>query len=96
MLAKREVSIYERMHMLSPSMYGKYPLEKTHMEMRRAIKQIISGELPAEMSMPERRSPEMREMVFHRLMDNERLRKYFAGPEEMRVVFQSAYDDLLA
>ena len=93
---RQEMMYNERLHhMLEPAMYGKYPSDKIHMEMRRAIKQVISKEFP-ELSMSKRKSPEMKEMIFHRVMDNPKLHRFFAGPEEIEMVFQNVYSDLVA
>jgi hypothetical protein len=92
---RQQMMYNERMHFIEPAMYGKYPSEKTHMEMRRAIKQVISNELP-EFPPSKRNLPELREMVFHRIMENPKLHRYFAGPEEFEAVFQSVYQDLVA
>ena len=93
---QRQEMIYnDRMHMIEPAMYGKYPAEKTHIEMRRAIKQVISNEF-SEFSVSERRSPEFRQMIFHRLIDNSKVARQFAGPEEFEHVFEREYQNLVA
>lgn len=94
-IQRQEMINNERMHMLEPAFYGKYPSEKTHMEMRRAIKQVLTKELP-ELSMSKRKSPEMKDMIFSRIMSNERIRNYFGGPEEIHHVFNEIYHDLVA
>lgn len=85
----------ERMHMLEPALYGKFPSEKTHMEMRRAVKQVISREFP-ELPISKRKSPEMKDMIFNSVMNNERIRKIFASPTEMEMVFHDVYQELVA
>lgn len=85
----------ERMHMLEPALYGKYPSEKTHMEMRRAVKQVISREFP-ELPISKRKSPEMKDMIFNSVMNNERIRKIFVSPAEMEMVFHDVYQELVA
>ncbi|WP_281649225.1 hypothetical protein [Parendozoicomonas sp. Alg238-R29] len=92
---RQEMINSERIHMSSPSMYGKYPPDRTFMEMRRAIKKVIGNEFP-ECSSSDINKPEFKEIIFHRIMDNERVRKFFAGPEEMQSVFQDAYANVAA
>jgi hypothetical protein len=93
---RQEMMYSERLHhFMEPALYGKYPSEKTHMEMRRAIKQVISKEFP-EMPISKRSPPEVMERVFHRVMDNPKIQRFFTGPEEIEVVFQNVYRDLVA
>jgi len=93
---QRQQMLYnDRMHLIEPSMYGKYPADKTHSEMRRAIKQVISNELP-EISPSKRLSPEFRQMIMHRVMDNSKVARFFGGPEEFEDVFERVFQDLVA
>ena len=52
----------ERMHTLEPAMYGKYPSEKTRMEMRKAIKQVLANDL-SDLPASKLNSAELRELV---------------------------------
>ena len=93
---QRQERMYnERMHMLESAKYGKHPSDKTYMEMRRAIKQVISRDFP-DYPASERKSPEMMEMVFRQIIDNEKIQRYFAGPKEIATVFHNVYRDLVA
>lgn len=93
---RQEMMYNDRLHhLMEPALYGKYPSEKTHMEMRRAIKHVISNEFP-DIPVSKRSSPEVMERVFHRVIDNPKIQRYFAGPEEIEVVFHNVYRDLVA
>ena len=82
-------------HLMEPALYGKNPSEKIHMEMRRAIKQVISKDFPG-IPVSKRSSPDIMERVLHRVMDNPRIQRYLAAPEEIEAVFHNVYRDLVA
>lgn len=92
---RQQILYSERMRMFEPAIYGKYSAEKTRFEMRRAIKEAIDSEL---ISFPasKRKSPELRDAIFHKIMSNERLQRYFAGPEEFELTFREAFQELVA
>ena len=93
---QRQQMLYnDRIHMLEPALYGKYPSDKTRMEMRRAIKDAIDIETK-NLPLSKRKSPELKEIIFHRVMGNENVHRYFAGPEEFEIVFREAYQELVA
>jgi hypothetical protein len=81
--------------MFEPAMYANYPSEKIQMEMSRAIKQIMASDF-AEVHLSNLNSEEIREHVLGKVMEKTRLKRFFAGPEELQHVFQSAYQDLVA
>lgn len=93
---RQEMMYNDRLHhLMEPALYGKFPSEKTHMEMRRAIKQVLAKDFP-EVPVSKRNSDEVMGQVFHRVMDNPKIQRYFAGLEEIEVVFHNVYRDLVA
>ncbi len=94
-IQRQEITYNERIYHQEAAMYGKYPSEKTQLEMRRAIKKVINNELQ-EFPTSSRKSPEVKDMVFHHVMNDERLHKFFAGSEELHVTFENVYRDLVA
>ena len=92
---RQQMMYNERMHMIEPAMYGKYPSEKTQMEMRRAIKQVMANDF-AELPLSKLNSIELREIVLGKVMENTKVKRFFAGPEEFEHVFQNAYQELVA
>lgn len=93
-VVQRQQMMYnDRVHMMEPALYGKYSSERTRMEMRKAIKNLIS-EYP-EVPMSKSKSPKFKEMVLQRIMNDERVAQYFAGPEEFESVFYDAYQELM-
>lgn len=92
---RQQMMYNERMHMLEPAMYGKYPSEKSQMEMRRAIKQVMASDF-AELPLSKLNSIELRELVLGKVMENTKVKRFFVGPEEFEHVFQSAYQELVA
>ena len=83
----------DRIHMMEPALYGKYSSEKTRVEMRNAIKNLIS-EYP-EMRTSKSKSPKFAEMVLQRIMNDDRVAQYFAGPEEFESVFHDVYQEFM-
>jgi hypothetical protein len=92
---RQQMMYNERMHMFEPAMYGKYPSDKIQMEMRRAIKQVMESDF-AEFPLSKLNSIELRELVLGKVMENTKVKRFFAGPEEFDHVFQSAYQELVA
>jgi len=93
---RQEMMNNERLHhLLEPPLYGKYPSEKTHMEMRRAIEHVISREFPG-IPVSKRTSHDVMERVFNRVINNPKIQKYFADSEEIEIVFHDVYRELVA
>lgn len=93
---RQEMMYNDRLHhLMEPALFGKYPPEKAHMEMRRVIKQTLAKEFP-ETPHSKRDSSEVMRQVYHRVMDNPKIQRYFAGPEEIDMIFHDVYRDLVA
>jgi len=90
---RQELNSIERLHMIGPARYGKFPFERAQAEMRRAIENVLSANL-SNVSLSEFKSPEIKDKVFRHVLDDERIKKYFAGPEELRMVFQNVYEEM--
>lgn len=94
-VVQRQQIIYnEKMHMIEPAMYGKYPSDRTKMEMRKAIKEAIDSEFTRTPS-SKVKTTDLRDSVFLSIMKNERLHRYFSSPEELELTFREAYQELL-
>jgi hypothetical protein len=50
----------------------------------------------AELPLSKLNSVELRELVLGKVMENTKVKRFFAGPEEFEHVFQSAYQELVA
>jgi hypothetical protein len=94
-IQRQEMMYSERMSMHEPALYGMHQKDKTQMEMRRAIKRVITNEFQ-ELPASKRRSPEIKDMIFSQIMNDERLQKYFGGPEEIHMIFDRVYHDMVA
>jgi hypothetical protein len=92
---RQEMMQNERIYIQDSALFGKFPSDKTHLEMRRAVKRVIENEF-SDISISKRKAPEVKEMIFHHVMNDKRLHKFFAGPEEIHVVFEDVYQDLVA
>jgi hypothetical protein len=91
---RQQIMHNERMHLSGPVLYGKYPSERTKMEMRRAIKEAINADF-TKTPISKIKSSELRDAVFLNIMNNERLHEYFASPEELELTFREAYQELM-
>jgi hypothetical protein len=94
-IRRQEMTYSDRLHNHDVAMYGKYPSEVTQFEMRRAIKNVIKNELQ-EFPVSSRKSPEVKDMIFHHIMNDDSLHNFFAGSEELHVTFENVYRDLVA
>ncbi len=92
---RQQIMYNERMHMIEPAMYGKYPSDRTKMEMRKAIKEAIDSEF-AKAPSSKVKTTDLRDSVFLNIMKNERLHRYFSGPEELELTFREAYQELVS
>ncbi|KJZ06398.1 RNA helicase [Halomonas sp. S2151] len=92
----RQAIMYnERLHSMEPALYGKYPSEKLHLEMRKLIKQAINDS-SINFPVSKRNSPELKNMIYSQVMNSDKVKNYFAGPEEFDMVFHEVYQDLVA
>lgn len=85
----------DRVYIGNPGSYGKYPREMVLSEMRRAVKNSINREL-ASSPLPIRDHPDFQDVIFEKIINNESIKKYFAGPEEFELTFREVYKDLSA
>ena len=95
-IRRQEMTYNERVHNHEVAMYGKYPSEVMQIEMKCAISKIINNELQ-EFPVSSRKSPEVKDMVFHHIMNDENLHNFFAGSDELQlhVTFEKVYRDLV-
>lgn len=91
---RQQIMYNERMHASGPMLYGKYPSERTKMEMRRAINEAIKADF-IKSPTSRMKSSEIRDSVFLNIMKNERLHEYFASPEELEFTFRETYQELM-
>ncbi len=94
-MQRQEMMYSERTIMHEPAYFGKFPSDTVQMEVRRAIKRVINKEF-SELPASKRKSPEIKEMIFHHVLNDERLHRYCGGPEEIQVMFDNVYHDLVA
>lgn len=94
-IRRQEMTYNERLHHHEPSMYGKYPPDVTYNEMNKAIQRVLSNDLQG-IPKSNRKSSDVKDMVLHHVMNDEKLHHFFAGAEELHMTFDSVYRDLVA
>jgi hypothetical protein len=93
-IRRQEMTYHERLHHDETSMYGKYPSDVTYSVMSEAIKRVLSNDLHG-LHKSKHKTADVKDMVFHHVMSDEKLQNFFAGSDELYIIFENVYRELV-